>query len=281
MTPAAPATAASAATVRDETATASFDTEAAMRRPLSTLPVDMPVAPIRIDCGPVMFGQRRALETISLTLSEARIAIVGRNGSGKTTLMRLIAGLIAPSSGSVRLGDIDPHHDRRGALRAIGIVFQNPDRQILFPTVEEELAFGLVQQGLHQREAVTRAREALGAAGRAHWAPMPVSALSGGQRQALCLMAVLLMKPANILLDEPFASLDLPGRARLARHLATLPQRVITIGHDPAPLEGAGRVLWLERGRLVADGPAGTVLPRYLAAMERLGRDDADADLAG
>lgn len=237
--------------------------------------------PVAIECGPVVLGRRQVLEALSLTLAEARIAIIGRNGSGKTTLLRLIAGLVAPSSGTVSLGGIDPFRDRRGALARVGIVFQNPDRQILFPTVEEELAFGLVQQGLRQPEALARAREALAGEGRAHWAAMPVSELSGGQRQALCLMAVLLMAPSTILLDEPFAALDLPGRARLARRLAALPRRVIVIGHDPAPVAGADRVLWLERGRLVADGPADTVLPRYQAAMERLGREDADTDLAG
>lgn len=257
--------------------------------------------PIRLDCGPVMLGQRRVLEALSLTLGEARIAVIGRNGSGKTTLLRLIAGLVAPSSGGVFLGGagvtgekgntarhdgsspggIDPFRDRRGALRRIGIVFQNPDRQILFPTVEEELAFGLVQQGMRQPQALTRAREALAGEGRTHWATMPVSELSGGQRQALCLSAVLLMEPETILLDEPFASLDLPGRARLTRRLAALPQRVIVISHDPAPVAGSDRVLWLEGGKIIADGPPGTVLPRYHAAMERLGHEDADTDLTG
>ncbi len=84
------------------------------------------------------------LSGLSLTLAEPRIGIIGRNGSGKTSLLRLIAGLVAPTAGQVRVDGIDPFADRKGALAALGILFQNPDHQILFPTVEEELAFGLL-----------------------------------------------------------------------------------------------------------------------------------------
>ncbi len=98
-------------------------------------------------------GGRPVLSGLSLRLTEPRIGIVGRNGSGKTTLLRLIAGLIAPASGRVRVDGIDPFADRKGALARLGILFQNPDHQILFPTVEEELAFGLRQQGQPQAQA--------------------------------------------------------------------------------------------------------------------------------
>ncbi|MGB4826333.1 MAG: ABC transporter ATP-binding protein, partial [Paracoccaceae bacterium] len=186
------------------------------------------------------------LSDLSLHLTEPRIGIIGRNGSGKTTLLRLIAGLIAPTAGTVRVEGADPFHDRKAALAALGILFQNPDHQILFPTVEEELAFGLRQQGLTQPEALATARAALKAEGRDHWARAAVSTLSGGQRHWLCLQAVLLMQPATILLDEPFAGLDLPTQGRMARRLAALPQRLITISHDPAAVAGADRILWLE-----------------------------------
>ncbi len=119
----------------------------------------------------------------------------------------------------MRVEGIDPGGDRRAVLSRIGLLFQNPDHQILFPTVEEELAFGLRQQGRREAEARAAAHALLARAGRAHWAGAAVSTLSQGQRQMLCLMAVLAMEPATVLLDEPFASLDLPARIRLARHL--------------------------------------------------------------
>jgi biotin transport system ATP-binding protein len=224
---------------------------------------------------------KRILSGLDLTLREGRIGIVGRNGSGKTTLLRMIAGLIAPTSGTVRVDGVDPYTDRKGALARLGILFQNPDHQILFPTVEEELAFGLRQQGQTQTTALATARAALAAEGRLHWAGAAVSTLSGGQRHWLCLQAVLLMRPATILLDEPFAGLDLPSIARMTRHLAALPQRLITITHDPAAVAQADRVIWLEGGRVVADGPPAAVLPAFIAEMARIGEADADADLPG
>ena len=229
----------------------------------------------------VRLGTRLVLDAVSVDLTEARIGILGRNGSGKTTLLRLLAGLIAPDAGTVRVEGIDPFKDRKATLSALGILFQNPDHQILFPTVEEELAFGLAQQGLPQPQALERANAALASDGRSAWAKAPVSTLSQGQRHYLCLLSVLLMEPRTILLDEPLAGLDLPTQARLSRRFAALPQRLITITHDPAVLADADRVLWLESGRIAADGPPAEVIPAFTAEMARIGEQDADADLAG
>ncbi len=220
------------------------------------------------------------LAGISAHLTETRIGIIGRNGSGKTTLLRLIAGLIAPTEGMVRVDGIDPAGERRAVIARLGILFQNPDHQIIFPTVEEELAFGLRQQGRSQAEARAVARTMLTRHGRGHWAGVSVLALSQGQRQFLCLLAVLAMEPATILLDEPFAALDLPTQMRLRRVLDALPQRLVIVSHDPEVLAGLDRVLWLEGGQLRADGPAGAVQDAFLAEMARLGNADADADLA-
>jgi biotin transport system ATP-binding protein len=236
---------------------------------------------IELTSASVRLGGRFVLDGLNLRLPEARIGVLGRNGSGKTTLLRLIAGLIAPDSGTVRVDGADPFRDRKAALSALGILFQNPDHQILFPTVEEELAFGLAQQGLSQADALARARSVLAFEGRGHWAEAPVSTLSQGQRHYLCLLSILLMQPRTILLDEPLAGLDLPTQARLERRFAALPQRLVTITHDPTVLRDADRVLWLEAGRVVADGPPAEVLPAFTAEMARIGETDADADLAG
>ncbi|HEX9858097.1 MAG TPA: ABC transporter ATP-binding protein, partial [Paracoccaceae bacterium] len=200
------------------------------------------------------------------------------------TLLRLLAGLITPTTGTVRVAGrvaaFDPARDRRAALAALGILFQNPDHQIIFPTVEEELAFGLRQQGHSDGQARRLAQATLAAHGRGHWAPVSVHSLSQGQRHYLCLMAVLAMEPATILLDEPFSGLDLPTQARLTRALHALPQRLITITHDPAMLADYDRVIWLDEGRLRHDGPARAVLAAFRAEMTRLGGMNADADRA-
>jgi biotin transport system ATP-binding protein len=240
-----------------------------------------PAGGISLDRAGLAVAGRPVLADITLHLTAPRIGIVGRNGSGKTSLLRLMAGLVAPTAGTVRLDGIDPAADRRGALERVGILFQNPDHQILFPTVAEEIAFGLRQIGRSAPEARAAALAILARHGRAHWADSAVSGLSQGQRQMLCLLSVLAMEPATLLLDEPFAALDLPTRARLARVIAGLPQRVVIVSHDPASLGGMDRVIWLEAGRVAREGPAGAVLRDFTVAMTVLGEADADADLAG
>lgn len=214
------------------------------------------------------------LRDLTVTLSGRRIGLIGRNGSGKTSLLRLIAGLVAPTAGTVRIGATDPYANRKAALTKIGILFQNPDHQILFPTVEEELAFGLIQLGSPQAQALSRAQALLATQNRADWAKAAVSTLSHGQKQWLCLQAILLMQPATLLLDEPFAALDLPTEARLRRQLDALPQRLITIAHGPDDLQGCDEVLWLEAGQVQSFGPADQVLPAFAAEMARLGAED-------
>ena len=220
------------------------------------------------------------LHGIDLSLTEARIGIVGRNGSGKTTLLRIMAGLLEPIAGRVTVAGTAAT-DRKAMIAALGILFQNPDHQIIFPTVDEELAFGLRQLGRSAQDARAEVLALLTREGRAHWAQALVSNLSQGQKQWLCLQAILLMKPATLLLDEPFAALDLPTQARLQRRLATLPQRIVTISHDPAAVAQCDRVIWLEGGAVAADGPPATVLPAFRAEMARIGEADADTDLAG
>jgi biotin transport system ATP-binding protein len=232
---------------------------------------------IILDHASVTLGGHEILAPLTLNLSEQRIGIIGRNGSGKTTLLRLMAGLIPATSGKVSVSGADPS-DRRAMLTRIGILFQNPDHQILFPTCVEEIAFGLKQMG--QKEAEQTARALLAAEGRADWADASTHTLSGGQRHYLCLLSILAMSPQTILLDEPFAGLDLPTQIRLARRLSALPQRLITISHDPAAVAGADRVIWLDKRRVAADGTAAQVLPEFTAAMQALGDRDADTDIS-
>lgn len=234
-------------------------------------------APITLTNASYTVQGKPILHDLTLTLTEGRIGILGQNGSGKTTLLRLLAGLIAPTSGTVRVGSTDPAKDRKAALTQIGILFQNPDHQILFPTVEEELAFGLTQQN-HPNPAQAVAH-LLTTENRTHWARAATHTLSQGQRHYLCLLAILLMNPQTLLLDEPFAGLDLPTQARLKRRLDALPQQIITITHDPATLIHADRILWLDHGNLHADGTPAEILPAFIQAMSNLADSDADTTL--
>lgn len=215
---------------------------------------------------------RQIIKPLTLKLAEKRIGIVGKNGSGKSTFARLLAGLIAPDTGRVHLGDADLFKDRKTALAHVGVIFQNPDHQIIFPTVAEEIAFGLQQQGLKKTAAMTRALEVLDQHDRKDWADRNTHVLSQGQRHYLCLMAVLAMKPKLIVLDEPYAGLDIPTSIGLHRELAGLTQSLVLITHDPVALKGFDRVIWLEDGAVFQDGPASEVLDAFTREMHRLGQ---------
>ncbi|MCR9219788.1 MAG: energy-coupling factor ABC transporter ATP-binding protein [Alphaproteobacteria bacterium] len=226
----------------------------------------------------VRLGGRPVLRDLSLTLTERRICLVGRNGSGKSTVARVVKGLIVPETGRVRVHGMNPAERSAEAVAAVGFLFQNSDHQILCPTVLEEIAFGPLEGGLARAEAEERALALMRLHGVAGWRDRPVAALSEGQRRLVCLLAVLVMEPKLLVLDEPYTGLDIPTRVRLARFVAGLPQRILAVSHDPETIETADRVLWLEEGAVRADGPPATVLPAYLDAMQRAGAQEEAAE---
>ncbi|MDF2997641.1 MAG: transporter related protein [Xanthobacteraceae bacterium] len=226
---------------------------------------------IRLDNVTLRRGGREVLSALSLTLTERRIGLIGDNGSGKSSLVRLMNGLLSADVGSVTVHGLDAAKDSSELPRKVGFIFQNPDHQIIFPTVIEEVAFSLEQTGLSRREAASEAKLALARFERAHWADRPVHALSEGEKQLLCIIAVLVMQPAVLVLDEPFSALDLPTRRRLEALIATLDQQVILIAHELDAFGGYDRVLWLEAGRVRMDGAPGEVIAAYRRAVEEGG----------
>jgi biotin transport system ATP-binding protein len=221
------------------------------------------------------------LADIDLRSNARRIGVVGRNGSGKTTLARIMAGLIEPDAGQVRVAGIEVARDRKAALGVIGILFQNPDHQIIFPTVEEELAFGLLQQGHPKEEAGRIVADTLSSFGKSHWAKAAIHQLSQGQRQLVCLMSVLAMRPKVIILDEPFAGLDIPTTLQLQRTLDAIDLTLVHITHDPAVLAGYDEVLWIDQGKTEMIGGAAQVLPAFQDRMTQIGAGDDLSDLTG
>ncbi|UWR26780.1 energy-coupling factor ABC transporter ATP-binding protein [Sulfitobacter sp. S223] len=224
---------------------------------------------------------RNILKAVALQSDARRIAVLGRNGSGKTTLARVMAGLQRPDSGTVRIAGVDVARDRRGALTAVGILFQNPDHQIIFPTVGEELAFGLGQMGLAKPQIAVRVAETLAQFGKSHWQEAAIHRLSQGQRQLVCLMAILAMGPKVIILDEPYAGLDIPTAMHLTRVLDRTEATLVHITHDPRMIEGYDHALWIERGAVQMRGAADEVARAFEVAMTDLGGRDDLADLSG
>ena len=215
------------------------------------------------------FETHRVIDQITLNVSEQRIGIVGVNGSGKSTLARLISGLIAPISGSIRINDIDIYKDRKAALKTVGIIFQNPDHQIIFPTCVEEISFGLMQQGMTRIEAEERSNEILLQFDRLKWSDQLAHNLSQGQRHFLCLIAVLAMKPDVIILDEPYAGLDLPTSLQLRHELNKLSQQIVMITHNKDILVDFDRILWIDNGKIIKDGSFKNVMPDFEEEMQR------------
>ena len=210
------------------------------------------------------------LRSVSFYSDAKRIAILGRNGSGKSTLSRLICGLDRPNQGVIRINDIDVYADRHAALNTVGMIFQNPDHQIIFPTVIEEIVFGLTQMGVEKPVADQRAMSYLAKFGKPDWRDRAISTLSQGQKKLLCLMAILAMEPKVIILDEPLAALDIPTSRQLTTILQSLPQTLIYITHDTAPIQHYDVAIWLEQGQVVETGSPDTVVPAFIDEMTRI-----------
>ena len=213
---------------------------------------------------------RELLKGVSLDIQEQRVGVIGRNGSGKTSFARLLCGLLAPSSGRVQVNGNDLFKHRAAALKTVGILFQNPDHQIIFPTVLEELSFGLTQQGQRKAEAMQNATKILQQFDRLDWAERTITTLSQGQRHLVCLLSVLAMAPPLLVLDEPFAGLDLPTKTYLQNLLYGLDQSVLHITHDLQALAEYERVIWLEKGQVVGDGLPKHIIPTFENAMAQI-----------
>lgn len=210
---------------------------------------------------------KTVLSDVSLSTDARRIGLVGRNGSGKSSLARLIVGLEAPSSGSIRVLGGEVASDRAFALNTVGMIFQSPEQQIIFPTVFEEIGFGLVNLGLPRSDIHDRVAAILERFGWQGWQEKSVHTLSHGQKHLLCLMAVLVMEPGLIVFDEPYASLDIPTAAHMRSLVSGLSQCVIMISHTTTDFQGFEELIWLEEGLLKGHGPVECVLLAYLEAM--------------
>ena len=222
-------------------------------------------------------GQTPVFAGLHLQLHEARIGLIGFNGAGKTSLLRMLAGLDVPQQGRIVRQGETLHSAERGHApsRRVGLMFQNPDDQIIFPTVQEELqlSWRSAHPGSSRAQAAQAVADFLQQRGLAHWAERAVGSLSQGQRQWVCWLAMRVAQPEVLLLDEPYASLDLPGQLRLPADIAACPQQVLVSTHVLDYVRDYPRVLWLEQGQLRLDGPGQQVCAAYEAHVRGLGID--------
>ncbi|MEP7194852.1 MAG: ABC transporter ATP-binding protein [Actinomycetota bacterium] len=213
------------------------------------------------------YGDREVLSGVDLSLVEDRIGVIGANGSGKSTLARLLNGLVVPTTGRVLVDGMDTSRDGAGVRRKVAFVFSDPDAQIVMPTVAEDVAFSLRRHGLGKAEVEERVGDILGRYGLGGHADHPAHLLSSGQKQLLALAAVLVTEPEVLVCDEPTTLLDLRNSRHVAGLLEGLAQRVVLVTHDLGLLRGWQRVLVIDRGRVVADGPAEESIGLYQALM--------------
>lgn len=209
------------------------------------------------------FGERTVLDGIDLDIAERRVGVVGANGSGKSTLVRTLNGLVVPDAGTVTVDGLDTRRDGPAVRRRVGFVFTDPDAQIVMPTVAEDVGFSLRRSGLSPAQRAQRVAAVLDRFGLAGHADHPCHLLSGGQKQLLALAAVLVTEPEVLVLDEPTTLLDLRNARRIRDLVAALPQQVVLVTHHLDLLEGFDRVLVLDEGRVVADGPPERAVPAY------------------
>ncbi len=223
-------------------------------------------------------SSRKAVENLSCMIQPGEIvALMGASGSGKTTLARLLAGSLQPASGTISADGVlnEAGTGRSVFRRKVGILLSEPDYQLIGESVEEELAFGLVNANLPASLIEERVAEALSDSGMGDYAAYPPRFLSGGQKQKLLLLAFSLLEPAYLILDEPFQMLDAPSR-KLAGgfmlHLARQKgQGILFCTHDSEEALGlADRILFLQGGKLVLSLDVGDIYGRS-AELQAMG----------
>ncbi len=213
-------------------------------------------------------GERSILAVDALRLDEGRIGLIGANGSGKSTLLRCLNGLVAPDCGRVTVDGLDAARATRAVRRKVGFVFQDPEAQIVMPTIAEEMDLGLKARKLPAEERRRRGREALARFGLAGRADESAHLLSGGEKQRLALASIFALQPDILVMDEPTAMLDLPGKRLFRRLVAPLPQRVVLATHDLDLVRDCDRVLVLDQGRVVADEGPDAAVAAYIALVD-------------
>ena len=216
----------------------------------------------------VTYDGEPVLQPLTVSLAEQRIGIIGSNGSGKSTTVRMINGLIEPTSGEVLYDGLSPQSNGKEIRKRVGFVFSDAESQIVMPRVADDVAFSLRRFKLPRDEVRRRVTEALDRFGLTNRAEHSPHTLSGGEKQMLALASVLVIQPDTIIADEPTTLLDLRNRRRIVRELMALPQQLIVVTHDLEMLREFERVLVIDDGSLVFDGAPSDAIKFYTDLMD-------------
>ena len=216
-----------------------------------------------------VIGMSRAIDGVDLDVLPGQfVAILGHNGSGKSTLAKQINAILVPSGGTMWVDGRDTRDPDElwNVRQSAGMVFQNPDNQIIGTVVEEDVGFGPENLGVPTDEIWTRVEESLKAVGMIEYRSHSPNKLSGGQKQRVAIAGVIAMAPRCIVLDEPTAMLDPIGRAEVMKTIRELNRSsgvtVVLITHHMDEAAQADRLVVMAKGRVVADGPPREVFQR-------------------
>jgi energy-coupling factor transport system ATP-binding protein len=202
-----------------------------------------------------------AVDNVSLDIKQGSFTVIlGHNGSGKSTLAKMMNGLNKPSLGEITVDGMNTKDEQTELLikRKVGMVFQNPDNQLVASIVEEDVAFGPENLGLEPKVIRERVDEALKSVGMYEFKNSTPHHLSGGQKQRIAIAGMIAMQPECLILDEPTAMLDPKGRAEIVETILRLNKEkgmtVVLITHYMEEAERADRVLVMNDGKFIADG---------------------------
>lgn len=211
----------------------------------------------------------RALDHLNVEIEKGSfVAVLGHNGSGKSTLAKLINGILLPAEGTVWVSEMDTADEERiwDVRKTAGMVFQNPDNQIIGNIVEEDVGFGPENIGVPTEEIWKRVDESLRAVGMTMYRKRSPNRLSGGQKQRVAIAGVMAMKPQCIVLDEPTAMLDPNGRRDVIRTIHELNRAegitILLITHYMEEVIDADRVIVMDDGKIIMDGTPREIFSR-------------------
>ena len=239
--------------------------------------------PVRLDHVTLRYGDSLALDDVTLEVCRGeRVCVLGANGSGKSTLASVICGLLAPDEGDVELaghavctGGVPDLAAYRDARRQLGLVFQNPDDQIVTSVVADDVAFGPENLGVPRAQIAARVARELRRVAMEKYAHADPSRLSGGQRQRVCIAGALAMEPAVLVLDEPSSLLDVRGRAAIMHvmdRLAAAGATLVHVTHFMDEALAADRVIVMQHGHVALEGtPDEVFATKNAQVIEALG----------
>lgn len=220
-----------------------------------------------------------AVKNLSLNIErDSFTVILGHNGSGKSTLAKMLNGLNRPTSGDVFVDGLNTKDEKTEieVKRKVGMVFQNPDNQIIASIVEEDVAFGPENLGIEPKEIEKRVDEALKATDMLQFKKSTPHRLSGGQKQRIAIAGIIAMEPECLVLDEPTAMLDPKGRAEIISTLHRLNREkgitVVLITHYMEEAQNADRVIVMNDGKIIADDKP-KVIFSDVESLKRVGLD--------